>query len=231
MSRLIELIKEVLLKHGRLARYRKILSVMMAVVVFCTTYALILPAITLDIDGALAESGLVLEEAAEESEPEVEDIPEEEDAAEEEASAEEGSADASEPEDVAAPEEEAPAEPETPADEAPAAAEVSEASEEVPAENEAPEAAVSQEETPAEQLITEPTTLIFMGEDYKVTAEFDGSARFPVGTELSVQEIRRDVKEEADAYQAYFDTALEEVQKTRANRRSLPTPVSLISAL
>ena len=58
-----------------------------------------------------------------------------------------------------------------------------------------------------------------MGEDYKVTAEFDGSARFPVGTELSVQEIRRDVKEEADAYQAYFDTALEEVQKTQGKQK------------
>ena len=46
-------------------------------------------------------------------------------------------------------------------------------------------------------------------------------AHFPEGTELVVSEIRSDVKdkEEAEAYQAYYETALAEVQKTQGEQK------------
>ena len=181
MSRLIELIKEVLLKHGRLARYRKILSVMMAVVVFTTTYALILPAITLDAESATEDPAVYLEDAVEASEGEEEALSEAELAAEE--MAEEPSSD-----DVEEEESEAPYEENDP-------------------ETEPEESAVEEivpEEISAEEPSAELTTLTFKGEDYTVTASFDDDAHFPEGTELVVSEIRSDVKDKEEA-EAYLD--------------------------
>ena len=57
---------------GRKGRQR-VLASLMAVVVFCTTYTLILPAITLDRQTAESEPGIEAETAAEETLGEVQD--------------------------------------------------------------------------------------------------------------------------------------------------------------
>ncbi|MBQ6470222.1 MAG: hypothetical protein IJJ50_09260, partial [Lachnospiraceae bacterium] len=256
MSKLLELIKEILTKHGRLVRYRKILSVMMAVVVFSTTYALILPAITIDMDRASEEPGLVLEMAAEEEEADQENVadPADELSGEEPVQDETVLTEITDEEDAASESADVPQDPSQDADELvtePAlenteqenvhgetegsfeetvetentedlqTEEDSEETEntEVIADTEETETELQQELPVEAELITEPTELIFKGEDYTVTAAFDETAQLPVGTELKVQEIRSDVQEEADAYQTYFDTALEEIQKTQGEQK------------
>ena len=57
---------------GRKGRQR-ILAALMAIVVFCTTYTLVLPAITLDRQTAESEPGIEAETAAEETLGEVQD--------------------------------------------------------------------------------------------------------------------------------------------------------------
>ena len=42
----------------KMRRWRRVISVMSAIVVFVTTYALVLPAITLDVDTASIQSGI-----------------------------------------------------------------------------------------------------------------------------------------------------------------------------
>ena len=63
MERLLELIKLFLSEHGRMRTYRRILSVFISIVVFTTTYALILPAITLEAEVAQEQPGIEIEAA------------------------------------------------------------------------------------------------------------------------------------------------------------------------
>ena len=58
MDLIFRLAEEFLKKHKRLARYRRVFALLAAVVVFATTYELILPAITMDKKRALAEPGV-----------------------------------------------------------------------------------------------------------------------------------------------------------------------------
>ena len=57
MDFIIRLAEEFFKKHKRLARYRRIFAFLAAVVVFATTYELILPAITMDRQRACRRHG------------------------------------------------------------------------------------------------------------------------------------------------------------------------------
>ena len=65
MNFLEKLVNALFTVHGRTKRWHKVVSVMAAVVVFVTTYALILPALTLDESTASDEPGIILEETQE----------------------------------------------------------------------------------------------------------------------------------------------------------------------
>ena len=58
MDFIIRLAEEFFKKHKRLARYRRIFAFLAAVVVFATTYELILPAITMDRQRAVQSPGV-----------------------------------------------------------------------------------------------------------------------------------------------------------------------------
>ena len=62
------MVEQFIRANRRLKRWQRAVSVMAAVVVFATTYALVLPAITLDKETASAQSGIEI--AASENEPE-----------------------------------------------------------------------------------------------------------------------------------------------------------------
>ena len=47
--------------HRKLSRWKKVVSIMAALVVFVTTYALILPAITVDKESSTPDKGIYLE--------------------------------------------------------------------------------------------------------------------------------------------------------------------------
>jgi len=217
MERLFELIRLFLTEHGRIRRYRRILSGFLACVVFITTYALILPALTLDAEEAAEQPGITVESEQPEDpalEPE----------AAQEADTQEAQEDTSEDSQEQSAQE-------TQVDPAPVEQEETALSDPAASDNPTdPEAdpahadAVAQEEAEEQILITDPTTLTYEGEDFVVTASFDASAKFPQGVEMQVTEIRSEVpekehkedakaaREEEEAYQAYYGKALEAVK-------------------
>ncbi len=243
MERLLELIKMFLTEHGRMKTYRKILSAMMAVVVFTTTYALILPAITLDAQEAAAQPGIEAEAAPAAEEPAAEE-PAPSEPAQSEAIAEDAE---EEPEPAVDPTPEESSQPEETAQESelsqPEQAQTDpKQTDDLPAEEVQEEAlqdmqddldAQETAETEEADLITGPTTLTYDGGDYLVTASFDASAKFPQGVEMLVTEIRSEVpkaehrkdqkaaREEEEAYQAYYDQALTTVRETQSEQKVL----------
>ena len=215
--------------NRRLKKWQRAVSVLAAIVVFVTTYALVLPAITLDKDTASTQAGM--EVAASEQEPGsggtvYEAEPEEEPAEEvQEEPVEEGGSDSGSQEAEVSEEQSSDAEPvessqETDnTEEEPAAAsgETVEASASV----ENSETAKTVEEV---QLITEKTQLTYqyidenfekdpdddVDDGYTVYAEFGASAKLPVGVELKVKEITKE--SDPEAYEAYYEKALSELQ-------------------
>ena len=76
MKRLVDLLNKVIKKHKKLKKWQRIVTVLAAMITFVTTYALILPAITVEKDETDRVSGMYLEEAVDPVE-QMEDIPEE----------------------------------------------------------------------------------------------------------------------------------------------------------
>ena len=68
MEWLFQKAEEFLRRHKFIRRWRKVLAVMMAMVVFMSTYAMVLPAITLE-SGEGAEIGLFADTSSDESVP------------------------------------------------------------------------------------------------------------------------------------------------------------------
>ena len=133
--------------NKRMKRWQRVVSVLSAIVVFATTYALILPAITLDKAAATTQDGIEIAETennVEESGTAYGSAEEEETPEEEEPEAEEDSSAQSNEQEA---EEEAPAEEETPAEE--------EIEEEDPAEPDEQEEADSPSDVEAESVDTE----------------------------------------------------------------------------
>ncbi len=208
--------------NKKMKRWQRAVSLLSAVVVFTTTYALILPAITLDKNTAdeqpgievaasennADESGTVYESAseeapAEEAEPEVSEDNASEGGQQEDA------------EEAGQDEAEENAQAETDSADTTAPAENAEAAETT---EDAATAGTTVEEIAAEtgksvdeiKLITEDTQLIYRGDDYVVYADFGESAKLPVGVQLDVREITKE--SDPEAYQAYYDKALSQMQ-------------------
>ena len=258
--------------NKKMKRWQRVVSILSAIVVFATTYMLVMPAITLDVDTASTQAGIEVAsenepdtagtvfESTEEEEPEE---PEAEPAEEEETSGSVSSAQEEEAEPASEQEEavESDSEQEEAVESAPAEQEEESAE---PAsdeqEEEAEEAQSGSSETEAAQsgsgsadstaaedssedasvqeaadaakttaetakttaetsktavtedtpLIKEPTQLTYKGNDYTVYADFDESAKLPVGVELRVKEITKD--SDPDAYDTYYKKALEELK-------------------
>lgn len=182
------------------SKYKKIASFIAIVVVFATTYALILPAITLDSNRASQEAGIEIAEpnTAMTTLPSIEEafVPSDVNTVEEPAQSEiEVTAEeVVEPE----PETKVEAEPDPKTEKEEEATEKQEASE-------------NKEEAPAEQsqdmeesdLITETKTLTADHKNYTITAEITAEAKMPKDVELKVTEI----SEGASDYQSHYQKA------------------------
>ena len=207
--------------NRRMKRWQRVVSVMAAVVVFATTYALILPAITLDTDTATTQAGI--EVAASENEPDeagtvFESEEEEEPAAEdnvqeevsEEAVAEENSGSESGSQGAEATQSEVVDD--NDADEGEQTEVLSAEEAATYSTTEAAIAAVTGKTAEEIKLITEDTKLVFNDPDdeYVVTAEFGESAKLPEGVQLRVKEITKE--SDPEAYEAYYQKALSEMQ-------------------
>ena len=211
--------------NRRMKHWQRVVSVMAAVVVFATTYALVLPAITLDSDTAATqpgievaagenepdEAGTVFENEQEEEEPEeaaAEEPVVEETSEEEDSSAESGSreAEAAEAETV----DEADAPDTEPADESEQRDTLT--AEEAAAYGTTEEAVAAATGKDAEEvkLIVEETQLTYEGDDYVVYADFGESAKLPEGVQLKVKEITKE--SDPEAYEVYFNKTLSEMQ-------------------
>ena len=200
--------------NRRLKKWQRVVSVLAAVVVFVTTYALVLPAITLDKETASTQAGMEI--VASEQEPGsdgtvYEAEPEEEP---DEVQAESGEA---EPQAESASEDSGSQE-----------AEVSEDSEDQSGESEDADSGQDTTETAETveevQLITEKTQLSYryidenfetdpddnVDDGYTVYAVFDADAKLPVGVELRVKEITKE--SDPELYEAYYEKALSGLQ-------------------
>ena len=76
MKRIIVWLNLLIKKNKKMKRWQRIVTVMAAIITFVTTYALILPAITVEREAVDDVGGLYLEEAVDPVE-QMEDIPEE----------------------------------------------------------------------------------------------------------------------------------------------------------
>ena len=141
------------------SKYRKVDNLVAIIVVFATTYALILPAITLESDKASQLSGISISETTTETQsneaPPVEVTEATSQAVEESSAIEQTTTTTS-------------------------VTSTTEVSSE-PQTTEATEA--------DQRLITEATEFVHKGKDYEVIARFDASAKMPKGVELKVKEI------------------------------------------
>ena len=177
------------------SKYRKVVNLVAMIVVFATTYALILPAITLESDKASQLSGISVSETNSET----------------------LNRETSEEISVAVPESSSQETEESSVIEQTATTTVTSSTSTVSSSTEAStETETSQpiedmEEEP--QLVTELTTLTSKGNGYELTAQFDASARFPKGVELKVREL----DSQSEEYKVHYDKAKETL---RANSLS-----------
>lgn len=132
-------------------RHRVTVVSVMCVVVFATTYALILPAVTIDKNTASNEPGMSVEAATDAADSNAETI--------------------------------------------------------------------SSDRQAAGSLISEPTTMEYKGEDYKVEAAVDADAQLPEGTTLKVQEVTE--ASDPEAYASYSQKALEQAKEKDSSVQSL----------
>lgn len=175
------------------SKHRKLFMVLAAMVVFATTYALILPAITLDETTAEQQTGIELVENQQ--------------------SQDSGQAQ-TEPASEPAAEPVVPETSELTTVAPPVVATTTTETEVVTAEEksaDAEEAQVNQKqekaptETPA--LMEEPTQLTHQGSDFQLVVDLDGTAKLPQGVELKVQEI----SQQDGVYQHFFEKAQEKL--------------------
>ena len=230
MNFIDKMVEQFMKVNRRMKRWQRVVSVLAAVVVFVTTYSLVLPAITLDRDTASTQAGIevaaseneaesdgTVYEAEPEEEPEPEAVEETvEEPAEEDSSSESGSEDAApseqenDEETAAAPEENA-AEEDVQALTDEDAAEYATTEEAI--------AAVTGQTTEEVRLITEQTQLTFDTDDYTVYADFGESAKLPEGVQLKVKEITKE--SDPEAYEMYYEKALSEMQDKYDENTSL----------
>lgn len=240
MNIIDKLAKKFILINKRLKRWQRQIAALAAVVVFATTYAMILPAITLDSNTASTQDGI---EVAEANEPamsgEVYEEPEEEDEQSEEQAQEESEAEeadssessssesgAQDAEDVSGNDADGTEGSEAPEASADAQENDSEGSDSQSdagtagaTDAVAEDAALGATDETAEEMdwITEDTRLVFEyeGEEgkedgYIVYADFGASAKLPKGVELQVREIT--AESDPEEYASYYEAALSQMQ-------------------
>ncbi len=196
MELITAMVEKIMLLRRKMKQWRKVVSVLAAVVVFVTTYSLILPAVTLDKSDAEDLSGISVEAAAPSD------------------AADPAAEKAAEPTSESAAQEAAPEDPiQDPAETA--EKESTEMSEDVAEDADAQaDQTVADDgtaaETDADTADASGTTVLTVeGKDYVVTASFDASAGLPADVRMSVEEIEKDTKE----YKTYYDQALAAMQK------------------
>jgi len=180
------------------SKYRKVVNLVAMIVVFATTYALILPAITLESDKASQLSGISVSETNSETlNPETS----------EEISVAVAESSSQETEESSAIEQtttttsvmsttEVSSEPQT--------TEATEVDQRLTTEATEVDQRLTTEATEVDQrLITEATEFVHKGKDYDVIARFDASAKMPKGVELKVKEIEAGT----DTYKSRFNIA------------------------
>ncbi|HFI0000266.1 TPA: InlB B-repeat-containing protein [Streptococcus suis] len=166
------------------SKYRKIVNLVAMIVVFATTYALILPAITLESDKASQLSGISISETTTETQSN-EAPPVEVTEATSQAVAESSAIEQTTTTTSVTSTTEVSSEPQT-----------TEATE--------VDQRLTTEVTEVDQrLITEATEFVHKGKDYEVIARFDASAKMPKGVELKVKEIEAGT----DTYKSRFNIA------------------------
>ena len=198
---------------SRLMKHRSVVMSLAVVVVFVTTYMLILPAITLDQDTAEKTPGI---------DAQVEQVAEEEPAAEPAAAEEE-----TVPEEETAPEEAEAVEEESAKSEAEEPKEEKSESEEAAEPEDGKAEAADEDATDAEKetiegsgnsdVQKEATLLTYEGDDYQVEVDCPAEAGLPSDVQLRVTEIQKDTKDENGdkyEYQEYREKALEAVRDT-----------------
>ena len=230
MNFIDKMVEQFMKVNRRMKRWQRVVSVLAAVVVFVTTYSLVLPAITLDRDTASTQAGIevaaseneaesdgTVYEAEPEEEPEPEAVEETvEEPAEEDSSSESGSEDAAPSEQEN--DEETAAAPEENAAEEDAQSLTDEDAAEYATTEEAI-AAVTGQTAEEVRLITEQTQLTFDTDDYTVYADFGESAKLPEGVQLKVKEITKE--SDPEAYEMYYEKALSEMQDKYDENTSL----------
>lgn len=205
--------------NKRMRHWKRVVSVLSAVVVFATTYALILPAITLDVQTASTQEGMEIAASENESESggtvyeaEPEEKPDEEDEASLDTEAdtedsEEQSVDENANENSGSENGSNESEPleETKNEETDASDESG-----IDDDIQISEEAATSATTALTDLIIEDTQLIYEADEYIVYADFGESAKFPAGVELRVKEITEE--SDPDIYAMYYEKALGEMQ-------------------
>ena len=238
MQFLQRLIENFIKEHVRRKRLYRVVSVLACIVVFVTTYAMILPAITLDRETAEEQPGIETEAAGD---PAVSGDVNDDGEDPEPGGPPEETADTADPEPAgggdagqAGGDNADQADADNKQEDADAGLSDANNGEEgantgMPADNggqedgtgEAadPSAAENSEEglteaivetAPEVELITEDTQLVFEGEDYYVYADFGMSAKLPVGVKLEVKEITKE--KDPEVYEQYYTKALSEIQ-------------------
>ena len=231
MNHLDKIVEHFMRMNKKLKRWKRGVSALAAIVVFVTTYALILPAVTLDVNTAstqagidIAESEPVVTESAEEVGPEEPQVEEQnEDPAEASDDEETNTEDASNNDDA----EPAVENDQDNTDEADDSHDVatSEESSEAVSTTENSESAATAKTEETVKLITGYRQLVYTyvdeayeqdGNDddhddgYTVYADFGTSAKLPEGVELQVTEITKE--SDPDAYEEYYEKALSKMQ-------------------
>ena len=234
MNLIDKMIEKFIKLNRKMRQYRRLISALSAIVVFVTTYAMILPAITLDRGTASMQNGIKIFAStmdpdeggtvfgsAEEDEPndaeeDPTDVEEEEDLEDSGADNDslEEEEDDSESEDVSDDSDEdesglsgQDADEHNENEEEDAVSAEDSADEYLDEEDET----LNTEETEDIKLITEETQLVFKAKEYVVYADFDESARLPEGVELHVKEITKD--SDPEIYEEYYKLAVAGVEE------------------
>ena len=186
-------------RMDRRKRYRKIVTSLAAVVVFATTYALVLPAMTLDDQKAEETPGIETQtQTVEQAAPEKQEAASEQnaDSGSQAGVAQKAEAPVKEPvsEDSLASNDSGSA---VKSEKTDSGVEQSR-SENASSNNDADREAADEDKDDKDEakLIDEKTDLIYSGNGYKIVAEVGADAKLPADTKLKVREIRKDTRDE-----------------------------------
>ncbi|MBR3125701.1 MAG: VWA domain-containing protein [Mogibacterium sp.] len=198
--------------------FKSLVVTLAAIVVFTTTYLLILPAFTLDKEEAVEQGGIdvvAVETAADADQAEKDAVPEETavgaDQADKDAVPEETAADADQAEKDVVPEEKAEPKEET------GKAKAANKSEAI----DKPEAAAAKPEV---NLLTQQKTITAdqaKGDDFEVSAVVDGGSKVPEDVSITAAELGKKTDEEKEIFAKYEEEALKALKEDSDNVKAI----------